>query len=305
MEEKNKTFHLHPPDPRLRTSDSRLQTPASRLKTPDSRLQTTDYRLHIRTPEGVAFTIPLAGPVRRSMAWSLDLLMVMALSGAVSKALNALAPLSGDVTQALAILAWFVLSVGYGILLEWFLRGQTLGKRVFSLRVMDVRGLPLSFPQVVIRNLLRFVDSLPLFYMAGGLASLASPRGMRLGDLAAGTVVALETPFVQPDLAQVLPEKINSLSAHPHLVARLRQRATQEQADLALDAVLAREDLLPEARVLVFAGLARGFESLAPFPPEATEGLSDERFVKNVVQVLFAPAGGQKLRLYTKLRSNG
>ncbi|MBU2488105.1 MAG: RDD family protein, partial [Proteobacteria bacterium] len=246
------------------------------------------YERTIRTPEGVSFTIPLAGPVRRGMAWSLDLLMVMALSGAVSAGVHSLAPLSRDLAQALAILAYFVLSVGYGVLLEWFFRGQTLGKRVFSLRVLDVRGLPLSFPQVMIRNLLRFVDSLPLFYMLGGLASVISPRAQRLGDIVAGTVVALEKDFAPPDLAQIQPEKYNSLSAWPHLVARLRHRATQEQADLALDAVLAREDLLPGARILLFAELARGFSGLVPFPPEATEGMSDEKYVRNVVQGLFA-----------------
>ena len=67
---------------------------------------------------------------------------------------------------------YFVVWIGYGILFEWFWRGQTPGKRLFRLRVMDVNGLRLQFHQILMRNLLRAVDSLPACYLVGGLACL-------------------------------------------------------------------------------------------------------------------------------------
>ena len=55
----------------------------------------------------------------------------------------------------------FAISVGYAIFTEWFWRGQTVGKRLLRLRVIEEQGLRLQFSQIVTRNLLRFVDMLP------------------------------------------------------------------------------------------------------------------------------------------------
>src|SRR5262249_58768067 len=57
-------------------------------------------------------------------------------------------------------------------LCEWYWRGQTVGKRMLRLRVVDRQGLRLQPSQIITRNLLRFVDGLPAFYMLGGLTSL-------------------------------------------------------------------------------------------------------------------------------------
>ena len=72
---------------------------------------------------------------------------------------------------------------------EWRWRGQTIGKRLLRLRVVDAEGMRLQFNQIVTRNLLRFVDSLPAFYFVGGLACWLSPKCQRLGDIAANTIV--------------------------------------------------------------------------------------------------------------------
>ena len=72
------------------------------------------------------------------------------------------------------MVVYFVISVAYAIVLEWRWRGQTIGKRLLGLRVMDVHGLRLQLPQIALRNLLRLVDMLPLFYLVGGLACVFS-----------------------------------------------------------------------------------------------------------------------------------
>ena len=55
---------------------------------------------------------------------------------------------------------------------------------------MQATGSPITFGQAVVRNFLRFIDGMPFFTYAFGLAScLATKRFQRSGDLAAGTVV--------------------------------------------------------------------------------------------------------------------
>ncbi len=204
--------------------------------------------------------------------------------------------LSADVARGVSIVAYFSISIGYGLLTEWLWRGQTIGKRVLGLRVIDAQGLRLQFSQIVIRNLLRSVDMLPLVYLVGGVAMAVSRRGQRLGDIAANTVVVRNPRVPEPDLSQILPDKYNSLREHPHLEARLRQRVKPEEAGIALRALLRRDELDPQARVELFRDIASHFRSLASFPPEATESLADEQYVRNVVDVVFRarrhPAGG-------------
>ncbi len=76
------------------------------------------------------------------------------------------------------------------------------------LRVTDVHGLQLQFSQVVIRNLLRFVDSLPALYLVGGAACLINRRAQRLGDFAANTIVVWNPRVDEPNLDQLLGGKI-------------------------------------------------------------------------------------------------
>ncbi|MBI5528218.1 MAG: RDD family protein [Deltaproteobacteria bacterium] len=241
----------------------------------------------IKTPEGIVFSLPLAGTITRFLAWLVDFACISAISGAVTIVLAGLAVLSADIAVAGAILGPFAVSIGYGIAMEWYFRGQTFGKRVLRCRVVDEQGLRLRFPQVAIRNLLRAVDSIPLFYLVGGISTLVSRRSQRIGDIAAGTIVVRIPPAVQPDLDQISFGKYNSFRDHPHLVARLRQQVSPHEASLALDALLRRETLDPLARVDLFRDIARFFRAAARFPPEATEGLSDEQYIKNVVEVLF------------------
>ena len=49
-------------------------------------------------------------------------------------------------------------------------------------------ALGVTFGAALVRNLLRLVDAL-FFYLVGAIFALASPRGQRLGDRAAHTLV--------------------------------------------------------------------------------------------------------------------
>jgi hypothetical protein len=67
----------------------------------------------------------------------------------------------------------------------------------------------------------------------------------------------------------------------------LKQRVPPRTATVALDAILRRDQLDPAARLEVFADLAAHFKSLVIFPDEDTEQLSDEQYVRNVVDILY------------------
>jgi hypothetical protein len=121
----------------------------------------------------------------------------------------------------------------------------------------------------------------------GGIACVLSRHRQRLGDLAAGTVVVRVPKIAQPDLSQLLGSKYNSLAEQRHLAARLRQKTTPAVAGVALEALLRRDSLDPNARLEVFGDLAAYFRPLVPYPAAATEQLSDEQYVRDVVEVVY------------------
>jgi uncharacterized RDD family membrane protein YckC len=243
--------------------------------------------LAIETPEGVVFRYELAMPVTRALAWSVDAAAIGMLSMMAAKLSQVFGAVSSDFAGALGVILYFVISVGYGILLEWRWRGQTLGKRVMGLRVVDAQGLRLQLPQIAVRNFLRFVDILPALYLVGGAAAFLSRRCQRLGDLAANTIVARERRWSEPALEQVAPAKYNSLLAYPYLAARLRSTANPEAVGIAVRAVAARDGYDPQARVELFSELAAYFRELVPFPEDALEGLTAEQFVRSVLRVVY------------------
>ena len=245
--------------------------------------------LIIKTPEGIEFSLLLAGPITRFLAWAIDMATIMAIISILNVVFGILGILSRDLAMAANFIGFFIVSIGYGILTEWYWQGQTLGKRLLHLRVMDEQGLRLQFSQIVIRNLLRFIDSLPALYLVGGLACLFNKRAQRLGDFAANTVVVWSPRIAEPDLNQLLESKYNSFREYPHLEARLRQNVTPLEAQIAVESIVRRNDLDPGARVALFRDLSGYFKSIVSFPQEATDGISDEQYVRNVVEAIYRP----------------
>jgi len=243
--------------------------------------------LAVETPEGITFSLLLASPLTRFLACAVDIGCIGVLTTSIGYVTRALGLLSPDLAAAVQLAAYFVISIGYGIFTEWYWRGQTIGKRLLRLRVVDAQGLKLNFTQIVLRNLLRCIDLLPGFYALGGVVSLCNRHSQRLGDIAAGTIVIRTPRLSTPDLDQIAIDKWNSLRDHPHLAARLRHEVSPRTAALALDAIVRRQHLDPPERVALFRELADYFKQVAPFPPEASESLTDEQYVRNVADVLF------------------
>lgn len=91
----------------------------------------------------------------------------------------------------------------------------------------------------------------------------------------------------EPDIDQLVAGKFNSLRHHPHLVARLRQQVSPEEASMALRALMRREEFEPTERVRLFGEIADHFRGRVKFPAEAMDGITDEQYIRNLVDVLY------------------
>jgi len=246
-----------------------------------------DHRLVIRLEEGIRFSRELATPVARMLAIFVDTTLILVLGFLAARVAMILAPLSMDIGMALYYWAGFVFSFGYYLLLELRWNGQTIGKKMMRLRVVDATGLRLRFHQILIRNLIRLLDLLPAFYLLGGIVAFSSKKFQRLGDIAANTVVIRLPRQVLPDLEQIRGGKYNSLLDHPHIAARLRQQIEPAMAGCLLEMVMRSDEFTSEARIELFAEAAEWIEDQVRIPEETLDLMSHEQLVRNVVDVLF------------------
>jgi len=147
-----------------------------------------DNRVSSATPEGVTLELVLAGLGSRFLARLLDTVIQLALVAALAIAVNASG--SPGWLQAIAIVLTFLIVFAYDIILETLNNGRTVGKLAAGIRVVGRNGEPVRFLASAVRNIARILDFLPLLYLIGTISIVTTPRGQRVGDLAAGTIVA-------------------------------------------------------------------------------------------------------------------
>jgi len=171
--------------------------------------------LVVATPERVAFRFETAGLGSRFVAQVIDGLILWAVLLALGLVSIGISTFLGASTVAALLfgLGGFALLWASWILPEALWSGQTVGKYVMHLRVVDARGGPIRPGQAVVRNLFRVVDFLPFYYAVGTVAIFLSPRNQRLGDLAAGTIVVRERLAVR--LADLAGQPAGAAAAAP------------------------------------------------------------------------------------------
>lgn len=236
----------------------------------------------VRTPEQVFFRYELAGPVERLCAWLLDTVVLIGLMIGVA---SALAP-AGGFGAPLLYVCFFLIQWGYFLFFEWRWNGSTPGKRVLGIRVIQTAGVHCTLERVVLRNFLRVVDGLPLFYALGGSIALLTRNGQRIGDLAAGTLVVRVPQAPPPQAVAEIRTRYNSLKDDAAARARIRQALSPREAELLIGLALRRELLERDARLQLFARSAAYLRQRLRLDGHA--GLPDERLVLNVAAVLLA-----------------
>ncbi|BBZ09217.1 hypothetical protein MDOR_33860 [Mycolicibacterium doricum] len=152
------------------------------------------------TGDAVVLDVQIAQLPIRALSAMIDILVVFV--GYVLGVVLWAATLSDfDTALSAAVLIVFTVLtlVGYPLVFETATRGRTLGKMALGLRVVSEDGGPERFRQALFRALAGVIE---LWTLAGGPAavcSLLSPKGKRIGDVFAGTVVISErAPRMSP-----------------------------------------------------------------------------------------------------------
>ena len=149
------------------------------------------------TPANIEVEYKLAGVGARLAALIIDsliqfaavLLCIGILFGVNRQLTNlGIAPRPSTIIAALIIIA-FIIYMGYFITCEMLMNGQTVGKRLFGLRVIRDNGQPIEFTQALIRGIIR--TTLDMMYI-GLFVIMFSKKHKRIGDMAAGTIVVIE-----------------------------------------------------------------------------------------------------------------
>src|SRR6266545_3650277 len=233
-------------------------------------------RLEVETADHVTLRYDLAGGGNRGFAALVDFTLATLVFGGAFGASRA-GPFFG-----VAFLLTFALAWAYFILFEWLGNGQTIGKRLFGLRVIADDGAPASFTAVFVRNLVRVVDFLPGFYGFGLLAIVVSSKSQRLGDLAAGTYV-VRAP--RPQLDYFSLRTMTPLGAG----MSVEMRPLPGEAQRLVREFVARESrLAPEHRARLAKQIA---ERIRPFARDLETTLDDVEFLRAVARTLRATGG--------------
>ena len=121
---------------------------------------------------------------------------------------STLSQLDPAFSGAVLIIFTVLTIVGYPLVFESATRGRTLGKMALGLRVVSDDGGPERFRQALFRALASVVEIWMFFGGPAVICSLLSPKGKRIGDVFAGTVVISERgpklpppPVMPPSLA--------------------------------------------------------------------------------------------------------
>lgn len=153
---------------------------------------------------------------KRLFAWLIDLTVIIAFNLAIGKIFGSLidekAANDDNNLPYLYNLHWiqviiFIPPLLYHIACETFMNGQSIGKKILGIRVINENGGRPAFSQLLLRWLLRLADFWFSLFMGGLFSVLLSKKDQRLGDMAAGTLVINsrtksdinETVFVELD----------------------------------------------------------------------------------------------------------
>ena len=157
--------------------------------------------LSLDSPTGVALHVVLAGAGARAFAYIIDWWIRVALFAAwyvlaalaYNRELSLAPPLDPEGAWFAAVVApaaglYFL----YHAVLENATRGRTPGKRIVGVRLIARDGGTPTVGALITRNVFRLIDSFPVFYGVGISAAMLTRDRVRIGDLAAGTLLVYE-----------------------------------------------------------------------------------------------------------------
>lgn len=200
--------------------------------------------LSVDSVTGIDVSLPIAGPGARSYAFIIDwhIRLVLALAWYVVAALicnggfSLAAPAGHELRWlGLALAPALVIYFLYHPVVEIAMRGRTPGKRSAGIRVVTRSGGPPGAGALLVRNVFRLIDSLPVGYGVGLTLMVLTRESLRCGDMAGGTLLVYEHRIADTELLQDAAQRLGKLdTAGAEIAADLLQRWTS---------------LVPEARI--------------------------------------------------------
>lgn len=187
-------------------------------------MKQTDLALPIQTPEGSTLILRPAGIAVRGAAWALDALARATVYTVCAIPLGLLGRTGFAVLMLLLFAGEWLYFAGY----EAFRSGATPGKRRMGIKVVQSDGGPVSIEAALVRNLVRFADTLPFAYGAGLVSCLSSSTFQRLGDRVAGTLV-VHVPQDATNSSLTLATRLTDITQRR--AQGRAQRAQDEQAE--------------------------------------------------------------------------
>ena len=246
--------------------------------------------LAVRSATAVDVRWAIAGPGARALAFLIDwgIRAVLAVAWYVVGALL----YNHDWTLSPPLnphAGWFIAVVVpaaavyflYHPLLEAAMGGRTPGKRMTGIRIANRDGGVPGLGALLVRNVFRLVDSAPVAYAVGLVATLATREHVRIGDLAAGTLLVYQ-PAEDP---------IATNRAHGSIHELGRRRADDDAS-----AAIALTD--------AYRSLAREVAQARRLDPDTPPGSRLESAYARLHMALHRPAWNWKQVVVTYLRDD-
>lgn len=185
----------------------------------------------VTTPFNIDLEFRIATVGKRFLAWLIDVCVICIYYAAMVRVLLPLVGIDIAAQQAASLFLLILPVLLYQVAMEILNSGQTLGKMLTRIRVMDKSGLEASTSQYVVRWALcignLFIYAIPylilsnvlfifvfmFLYVPDAVSMVVSGKNQRLGDLAAGTMV-IETK-VQSDIHQTIYQAIETEAYKP------------------------------------------------------------------------------------------
>jgi hypothetical protein len=145
----------------------------------------------------------------------------------------------------------------YHPVLEVLMRGRTPGKRSAGIQVVTRSGGLPGAGALLVRNVFRLIDSLPVAYGVGLTLMVLTRESLRCGDMAAGTLLVYERSVADSDLLQSAARRVGRLDP--------------VGAEIVADLLERWESLVPEARVRLARQLLQRYLGAAADLSEADE----------------------------------
>jgi uncharacterized RDD family membrane protein YckC len=164
---------------------------------------------------GVDVELRIAGAGSRSYAFVIDwhIRLVLALAWFVVATVLYLGRLSLLDSEGASGTEYYVI-VGlpaaiiyflYHPILEIAMRGSTPGKRMAGVRIVTRTGDIPGPGALLLRNVFRLIDSQPLVYLVGLVTVIVTAQHVRIGDIAAGTLLILDARENENSFARLAP----------------------------------------------------------------------------------------------------